>query len=79
MFNNSLRVIVPLDEVQVVFGRAFVLLFGSTTFDTIMKALKVLHRGIWQSWIDGCVPSQGHEDDGLVLPRVGVVLTTPSS
>jgi hypothetical protein len=42
IFNNSLRAIVPLDEVLVVFRRAFVLRFGST-FDTTIKALKVLY------------------------------------
>ena len=86
--SNSLKIIlsdigiVGFDDSRrtiVVFRRAFVLRFGSTTFDTTIKALKVLHRGIWQSWIDGCVPSWGHEDDGLVLLWEGAVLTTPSS
>lgn len=65
--NNSLRLIVSLDEVLVVFRRAFVLQFRSTTLDSTLKPLNVLHRGIWQSWIDGCVSSRGYEDDGLVL------------
>jgi hypothetical protein len=78
-FNNSLRGIVLLDEVLIIFGRAFDLRFGSTTFDAIMKALKVLHRGIWQSWVDGRVPSRGHKDDEFVLPWERVILTTLSS
>jgi len=63
MFNRGLRGIVPLDEVLVVFGRAFVLRAGLTTFDTTVKALKVLHRGIGQSSDGGCVPPWGHEED----------------
>ena len=67
MFDRGLRVIVPLDEVLVIPRRPLSLRFGSTTFDTTMKELKALHRGIWQSWVDGRVPSRGHEDDGVIL------------
>jgi hypothetical protein len=67
MFDRSLQVIVPLDKVLVIPGQALSLRFGTTTFDTTMKELKALHRGIWQSLVNGRVPSRGHEDDGVVL------------
>lgn len=63
MFDCGLQVIVPLDEVLVIPGRPLGLRFGSTTFDATMKEWKALHRGIWQSWVDGRMSARGHEDD----------------
>jgi hypothetical protein len=48
-FNNNFRGIILLDEILIIFRQAFDLRFGLIIFDTIMKILKVLHRGIWQS------------------------------
>jgi hypothetical protein len=42
-FNNSLRGIILLDEILIIFGQVFDLRFRSTIFDTIIKALKVLY------------------------------------
>jgi hypothetical protein len=44
--------------------------FASTTLDTSME---VLHRGIWQLWLDGCVPCWSYEDDGVRLLWQGVI------
>jgi hypothetical protein len=48
-FDDSLWVIVPLNEVTVVFGRVFVLRFGTPAFDTTVETLNILRDGVWQS------------------------------
>jgi hypothetical protein len=45
-FNNNLRGIILLDKVLIIFGRAFDFWFRSIIFNTIIKALKVLHQDI---------------------------------
>jgi hypothetical protein len=63
-FDRSLRGIVLLCKVLVEAGLALALQFGSTMLNAILKPLKVLCWGVWQSW---SVPYRAHEDDESVL------------